>query len=233
MYKGFKLKPPFFEIGPKAYMTGSTVLELAKAADKFSEKYGVSIIFTPQFADLYPIARETKNIFLCAQHMDPIPMGRGQGSILPESLKAAGCRCVMLNHNEKPITLNELTKCVEIADRLEMGTIIITDNMKEARAMAHLEPNIIVCEPNNLIGTGVTADTNYTLTTIKAVKDINPDIYVLQGAGISNGQDVYNVMKLGAEGTGTSSGCMKAPDPIAMAEEMIAACRRGWDEAHK
>lgn len=232
MYKGFKIKPPFFEIGPKAYMTGETVLELAKAVDRFSKKYDVNVIFTPQFTDLPIIARETENLFVFAQYMDPIPVGRGQGKILPEAIKAAGCHGVMLNHTECQTTLNDLARAIEIADRLELGTVVCTDSVKEAKAVTHLEPNIIVCEPNDLIGTGVTADENYTLQTIKAIKDLNPDIFVLQGAGISNGQDVYNVIKLGAEATGTSSGCMKAPDPIAMAEEMISAVRRAWDEVH-
>ena len=38
MYKGIKLKPPFFEIGPKAYLFGEEMLELAKAADKAAQK---------------------------------------------------------------------------------------------------------------------------------------------------------------------------------------------------
>ena len=55
---------------------------------------------------------------------------------------------------------------------------------------------------------------------------------VLQGAGISNGQDVYNVIHAGALATGSTSGIMKAADPAAMTEEMISALRRAWDELH-
>ena len=65
------------------------------------------------------------------------------------------------------------------------------------------------------------------------MREINPDIMVLQGAGISNGEDVYNTIMLGAEATGSTSGIFKAADPAAMVEEMISALRAAWDEKHK
>ena len=34
MYKEFKIKPPFFEIGPKALMYGEKMLKLAKVIDR-------------------------------------------------------------------------------------------------------------------------------------------------------------------------------------------------------
>ncbi|MDD5602911.1 MAG: hypothetical protein PHG48_02355 [Eubacteriales bacterium] len=33
MYKKFKIKPPFFEIGPKTYLYGEAMLILAKVID--------------------------------------------------------------------------------------------------------------------------------------------------------------------------------------------------------
>jgi triosephosphate isomerase len=52
---------------------------------------------------------------------------------------------------------------------------------------------------------------------------------VLQGAGISNGQDVYNVIAAGAEATGSTSGIIKAADPAAMVWEMLTALREAYD----
>ena len=43
--KTCNIKAPFFEIGPKSYLYGQDVIDLAIAADKASEKYGVDIIF--------------------------------------------------------------------------------------------------------------------------------------------------------------------------------------------
>ena len=233
MYKGLTIKPPFFEIGPKGYMYGERVLKLAKAADKASEKYDVQIIFTPQYTDIRMLAEATKNLLVFAQHMDPLPVGRGLGSVLTESVKEAGAVGVMLNHAERPMTLSDLNKAIKRADKAGLVSIVCADTIEEAEAIAHLSPNIIVAEPTELIGTGQPSDEQYILETIAAIKRINPEIQVLQGAGISNGRDVYNVIKAGAEATGTSSGIMKAEDPEAMLEEMIKAVRTAWDEVHK
>ena len=91
-------------------------------------------------------------------------------------------------------------------------------------------PNIIVAEPTGQIGTGVASDMDYVAAAIRAVKDVDPDIFVLQGAGISNGEDVFRVIRAGAEATGSSSGVVKAKDRAAMVDEMISAVRRAWDE---
>lgn len=233
MYKDFKIKLPFFEIGPKAYLYGEGVLALAKAADKAAEKYDVDIIFTPQHTDLSMVAKETKNILVFAQHMDSLPVGRGLGSVLPEAVKAAGAVGVMLNHAEKRVSLAELNKTIKRADEVGLATIVCADTVEEAAAIAHLNPNIIVAEQPELIGTGKTSGMDYVKESIEVVRSINPDIQVLQGAGISTGKDVYNVIKAGAAATGSSSGVIKAEDPAEMVDEMISALRKAWDEVHK
>ena len=50
---------------------------------------------------------------------------------------------------------------------------------------------------------------------------LNPNIRVLHGAGISNSQDVYDIIALGAQATGSTSAILKAKDPFAMLEDMI------------
>ena len=232
MYKGLKIKPPFFEIGPKAFLYGQEMLNLAKAADEASVKYDVRIILTPQPTDIYLLAKETKHVLIFAQHMDPLPVGRGLGSILPEAVKAAGAVGVMLNHAEKPMTTNDLYKAIKRADEVGLATIVCADSVEEAEAIALFGPNIIVAEQTELIGTGKTSDDHYINSTTAIIKKVNPEIQVLQGAGIKNGEDVYNIIKSGAEATGTTSGIMKAADPYAMLDEMIAAVRRAWDEIH-
>lgn len=233
MYNGLIVKPPFFEIGPKAYLYGEKVLELAKAADRASKKYDVRIIFTPQYTDISMLARETENLLIFAQHMDPLPVGRGLGSVLPEAVKAAGAVGVMLNHAEKPMSIGDLRKAIKRADEVGLVSIVCADSVEEAAAIAHFAPNIIVAEPTELIGTGKTSDEGYVNATTAAIKAINPDILVLQGAGISSGKDVYNVIRGGADATGSTSGIIKAKDPIAMVDEMICAVRTAWDERHR
>jgi len=233
MYKGLEIKPPFFEIGPKAYLYWEETLKLARAADQASAKYDVPIIFTPQYTEINVVAKATENLLVFAQHMDPLPIGRGLGSVLPESVKAAGAVGVMLNHAEKPMSISDLYQAIRRADEVGLVSIVCADSIEEATAIAHLSPNIIVAEPTQLIGTGQTSDKEYVTATISSIKKINPQIHVLQGAGISKGEDVYNVIKTGAEATGTSSGIVKAEDPEAMVDEMIGAARRAWDDLYK
>jgi len=147
-------------------------------------------------------------------------------------VKASGAVGVMLNHAEKQLTVAELKACIKRAEEVGLFSIVCADSIAEASAIAHFAPDIIVCEPSGLIGTGQTSDMEYVQASIAAVKSVNPDILVLQGAGISNGNDVYKVIRAGAEATGTTSGIMKADNKEAMVDEMLGAVRRAWDEAH-
>ena len=91
---------------------------------------------------------------------------------------------------------------------------------------------IIVAEPTELIGTGKASDEEYVEASIRAVKDVNPDILVLQGAGIKCYDDVYRNIFAGAEATGSSSGIVGLPTPEAryqMVDDMIRAVREAWD----
>ena len=47
--------------------------------------------------------------------MDFIKPGRGIADVLPEALKAAGAQGVVLNHSERPMTLNALLKTIDRA----------------------------------------------------------------------------------------------------------------------
>lgn len=226
------IKAPFFEIGPKSYLYGDDIIELAKAADAASEKYDVDIIFTTPLVSIAQVKAATKRIHVFAPHMDALRPGRGLADTLPESVVAAGAEGVMLNHVEKPLSISVLRETILRADEVGLTTIVCADSCTEAAMIAKLNPNIIVAEPSELIGTGITSGPEYIEASMRAVKDVNPDIMVLQGAGISNGEDVYNTIVAGADATGSSSGVVKAPDRAAMVDEMIGAVRKAWDERH-
>lgn len=234
MYEGLEIKPPFFEVGPKAYLYGKKALELAKEADRISEKYQVQIIFTPQYVDIPIIARETKNLWVFAQHMDPITAGKGMGSVLPEALKEAGAVGVFLNHSERRLTLSEINKAIKRADEVGLVTLVCADSPEEAAALAHLNPNIILAEPPELIGSRnqMVGERNYITEINTMIKNINPRIHVMHAAGIWNGEDVYKIVSMGAEGTGSTSGIVKADNPARVLEEMIQAMRTAWSEKH-
>lgn len=223
---------PFFEIGPKSYLYGDDILALALSADKASKKYGVDIIFTCPVVDIRRVRESTKYIHVYAPHMDPIPVGRGLADTLAESLVAAGADGVMLNHVEKPLSFDVLAATIKRADEVGLTTIVCADSMADATKIAGLHPDIIVAEPSELIGTGVSVGPEYVAAATECVKKVDEKILVLTAAGISNGEDVYNTIIAGADATGSSSGVAKAADRDAMVDEMIGAVRRAWDKRH-
>ncbi|WP_460023407.1 triose-phosphate isomerase [Lactovum odontotermitis] len=225
----FKIRPPFFVVNPKAYLYGDEVVALAKVCDKLAEKYDIDFLFTAQHVDLYRVAHETEYLIVTAQHMDGIEPGRGMGRILPEGLKAAGVMATFLNHAEHPLSTESLSKSVERADELGLLTIVCANSIKEAQAVAALKPDIIVCEPTSLIGTGESSDISYMKSTNDAIRALDAEIYILQAAGISSGKDVEKALESGADASGGTSGIVAAADPAAVVEEMLQVLAN-WKE---
>ncbi len=233
MVKNYQIKEPFFEYGPKCYMYGDVLLDIAKGLDELSEKYDVDVVLDVPDTEIYNIAHNTKRIHVYSQHMDSLAVGKGMGRTLPEAVKAAGAVGVMLNHAEHKLTMEELEEAIKRADEVGLATMVCADSIEEVQQIAKLGPNILVAEPTELIGTGKPADKEYVDAVIKCIREINPDIKPFPSAGISKGEDCYNIIKAGSSASGCSSAIAKAENPLALAEEMIAAVRKAWDELHK
>ena len=229
-----EIKPPFFEIGPKAYMFGREVLDLARRADSLSREYEVQVIFTPQAVDIPLIAHQVDAVLVFAQHMDSLQPGRGTGSILPEAVKAAGAAGVLLNHVEKRLSREELARTIRRAVEVGLATMVCADDAEDAASVAALEPNVIIVEAPVLIAGGRRDGSGRLAIAAanEAIWRVNPAIRVLHGAGISGARDVYDVIAAGAQGTGSSSAIFTANDPKAMLESMIRAVREAWDLTH-
>ncbi len=235
MYKGFKIKAPFFEIGPKAYIYAEQSVGLAVAAERASEKYDVDIIYTALYTDIAAIAAATKRLKVFAQHMDSITPGRGIGMALPEALKDAGAKGTLLNHAERPLELAEIQKCIQRADSLGLATFVCADTFEQACAVAQLSPNMILAESPELIGGGkrTKKDAELVCRINETIAKIDPAIKVMHSAGIKDSNDVYDVILNGADATGSTSGIIKAADPAGMVNDMIAAVRAAYDERTK
>jgi triosephosphate isomerase len=136
----------------------------------------------------------------------------------------------MLNHIEKRLSLNDLEKTIARGKEAGLMTIVCADNVGDAKIIAEMNPTIIVVESPETIGTGERQkNANESIEEInRTLAAINKDILVLHGAGISNGQDVYDVISAGAQGTGSSSGVILAENRFEMLEEMIRATKRAW-----
>ncbi|MEG3128293.1 triose-phosphate isomerase [Pantoea cypripedii] len=226
------IKKPFFEFGPKVFLYGAEALRFAIEADRLSEKYGVDIIFTAQYMDIAPIAAATKYIKVFAQHMDPVTVGRGVGAVLPEALVAAGADGVLLNHAEKPLALDVLAATLQRAKAVGLTTLVCAGSVEESMAVACLAPDIILAESPALIGKGNRGpqDIAEIARINAAVQRIDNDIMILHGAGIKDHHDVYEIIKAGADATGSTSGILKADAPLDMMDKMVAAVARAWRE---
>ncbi len=233
-YRGLEITPPFFEIGPKAYMFGRQVIDLARRADDLSRAYGVQVILTPQAVDLPLVAREVTAVLVFAQHMDSLRPGRGVGSVLPEAVKAAGAAGVLLNHVERRLSRDELARTIRRADEVGLASLVCADDAHDAASIAELEPNAIIVEEPVLIAGGRRDDTGRRAIAEanESIWRVNRTIRVLHGAGISGARDVYEVIAAGAQGTGSSSAIFAADDPQAMLEDMIRSVREAWDRTH-
>ena len=220
------MQSPFLIVNPKSYLYGNESLKLAKAADQAAKDTGLPIIFTCPYADVRMIRENTENIIVCVQSMDPLTPGRGMGHVLPESLKEAGADAVFLNHAENPKTLSDLYACIRRAAELDMTSIVCADSITEAKAVACMNPDVVLAEPTDLIGTGQVADDAYTMEAIDQVRKVNPVVLVVVASGVSTAEDCYNMVRLGADGTGGTSGILNAPSPAVRIKEMAEAIVR-------
>lgn len=230
-----KIRTPYFEIGTKNYIYGDKVLEYAKAADAAAEKYDIDVLFIVPAVEIRRVVENTKHLIVLAPYMDTLRPGRGMADVLPEALKAAGAVGVVVNHCEKPMSLPQIKATIDRAREIDFLVFACADTIEEAKAIAQLHPDIINPEPSELIGGtgGGVSDMGYVMESIKSIKSIYPDILVEQAAGITNGQQVYDFIMAGSEAAGAASGIMKASDPLAMIDEMIAATRRAADDLKK
>jgi len=226
-------KPPFFETSVKCYIYGDEVLAYAKAVDAAAVKYGVDAIFIAPYTEIRRICENTERLIVMAPYMDTLRPGRGIADILPEGLKAAGAKGVMLNHCEKPMSLPAIKKTIERANELDLFTFACADSIAEAKAIAQFQPDIINPEPSELIGTDSASDMGYVKETLKVIRDLYPHILVEQAAGITKGSQIYDFLIAGNDGAGAASGILKSPDPLALLDEMMYYVRKAKDDLAK
>jgi len=223
---------PFLLVGFKTYRraTGRGALELAGMAERVSVETGICVIVSPQFTDIAPIAEATR-VPLLAQHIDPIEPGSNTGQVLPEAIRWAGATGTMLNHSERRLRADELAACLHRAGDVGLVTLVCAEGREECTRIAGMGPDILLVESPELIGTGramSTADPDVVLGTVDAVREVDPRIAVICGAGITSGDDVTAALRLGVVGVGSASAIVKAGDPLAVMMEMATALDNGY-----
>ncbi|MDD3931044.1 MAG: triose-phosphate isomerase [Clostridiaceae bacterium] len=223
-------KPPFFETSVKNYIYGDDVLNYAKAVDKAAIKYDVDALFIAPYTEIRRIAEQTERLIILAPYMDTLRPGRGIADVLPEAIKAAGAKGVLLNHCERPMSLPAIKETIDRANELDLFTFACADSIVEAKAIAQFHPDIINPEPSELIGTTEASDMTYVKQTLEVIRNLFPDILVEQAAGITKGIQIYDFIMVGNDGAGSASGILKSPDPLALLDEMVSYVRKAKDD---
>ena len=222
-----KLHTPIILINFKAYAeaTGKKALKLAETAAKVSLETEICIGLAPQLTDLASVARLVA-LPVFAQHIDPITPGSFTGHVLPESVKEAGATGTLINHSERRLKLADVDAAIRRTREVGLVSVVCANNPDVSAAVAALKPEMLAVEPPELIGTGIPvskAKPEVVSGTVELVKEINSDVVVLCGAGISRGADVHAALKLGTEGILVASAVVKAKDPYTVLLEFAEA----------
>ena len=159
-----------------------------------------------------------------AQHLDPVGQGSHTGWLEPQTAIARGASGTIINHAEHKVSIDHVR---DLMSMLPDGFPICAcaADVAEARALAKLGPTFIAVEPPELIGGDIsvtTADPAIVSDTVAAVKEVNPDVRVLCGAAVKNGQDVATAISLGAEGVLLASGVTKARDTASVLSDLVS-----------
>ncbi|MHA1713378.1 MAG: triose-phosphate isomerase [Candidatus Ranarchaeia archaeon] len=211
------LKLPIIVVNLKGYEQtyGADVIKFAKISENIMKETGVTIVLCPQHTDIFRVS-QTSEIPVFAQHVDAIKPGRGTGHILPEAVKEAGAVGTLLNHSERRLTIAEIDTAIHRCKKTNLESLVCSNNAPVSAAIAALDPTFVAVEPPELIGTGVsvsTAKPEVVTNTVKRIREVNKNVQILTGAGISSPHDLQAAIELGTIGVLIASSITKAREP--------------------
>ncbi len=219
----------------KAYEegTGGKALALAKLLSAFSAE-DVEVIAVVQALDLKETA-QASSLKVFAQHCDAVKYGSYTGKILPEALKAAGAFGTVLNHAENKITNDAIKATIARCREADLRVMACAETLARAKEIAAFSPapDFIAVEPPELIGGNVSVSTarpELISDSVKAIREINPSILVITGAGIKNSRDVSKAIESGTKGVFVASGIVCAKDKEYAVRELLSGFPSGKDE---
>ncbi|MHA1865609.1 MAG: triose-phosphate isomerase [Candidatus Heimdallarchaeaceae archaeon] len=218
-----KLEYPIIILNFKNYSeaTGEKALRLAIIAEEVSKNKKVNIAICPQTVDIRMISQEV-DLPILAQHIDSNDSGSHTGNNLVDAIIEAGAIGTLVNHSERQLKISEIEKIIEKSKEKGFLTCVCANNIQTSKAVAALDPAMVAMEPPELIGGNVSVTTKPDLVrkTVESIKQINPNVIPLVGAGVKTKEDVEKAIKLGAKGVLLASGFVKSKDPKQALEEM-------------
>ena len=216
---------PLIVVNFKTYATamGHKAVQLAQAMERASQDH-VRMVAVVSAFDLHAVKQAAPSLEVWSQHLDPVGQGSFTGWLQPENAIERGSQGTIINHAEHKVEIEHVQNLMQ---QLPEGFPICAcaADVDEAHRLADLGPTFIAVEPPELIGGDIsvtTADPAIVSDTVNAVRNINPDVRVLCGAGVKDGKDVKTAVELGAHGVLLASGVTKASDVDAVLADLVA-----------
>ena len=220
------MNKPLIVVNFKTYASasGETAESLARAMQVHSNGPARMIAVVSAF-DLEAVRRAAPSLEVWTQHLDPVGQGGFTGWLEPQTALHRGARGTIINHAEHKVSMEHVASLKQqLPSTFPMCGCAA--NLEEAKNLAQIGPTFIAVEPPELIGGDIsvtTADPAIVSDTVAVVKEFNPEVRVLCGAGVKNGADVAKAVELGAEGVLLASGVTKADDVDSVLADLVSS----------
>ena len=203
---------------------GDAAVRLAQAMAAVDATTDATMVAVVSAFDLSAVKAAAPNLEVWTQHLDPIGWGSNTGWLHPETAMTCGATGSIINHAEHKVEMGHVeTLLAQLPD--DFPVCACAADIEEALVLAELAPTFIAVEPPELIGGDIsvtTADPEIVSGTAQAVKAANPNVRVLCGAGVKNGDDVAMALDLGTEGVLLASGVTKAENPEDVLRDLVS-----------
>ena len=222
---GQSMTKPLIVVNFKTYASasGATAETLAVAMEAHSNGPARMVAVVSAF-DLEAVRRAAPSLEVWSQHLDPVGQGGFTGWLEPKTAIHRGAQGTIINHAEHKVEMDHVQRLLPQLPE-DFPVCGCAADLEEAKSLAEMGPTFITVEPPELIGGDIsvtTADPSIVSDTVAVVKATNPDVRVLCGAGVKNGQDVATAIKLGAEGVLLASGVTKASDVASVLNDLVS-----------
>src|SRR3990167_280054 len=208
--------------------TGVAALELVQILEGVAHQSQIKIIPVVQAADVKEVVQISK-LEIWAQHVDPVAFGAHTGFILPEAVFEDGAVGTFLNHSEhKFAEFSSLEAAERRAKEVGLKTLIFAGGIDELEKVSALTPDFLAYEPPELVGSTTTSVSSAHPDIIAKAYEIakRHDLPLIVGAGVHSRKDVEKSIELGAVGVAVATDIVKAQDPKAELEDLLAGFKK-------
>jgi triosephosphate isomerase len=215
---------PLIVVNFKTYASalGLNAVNLARAMERASQDH-VRMVAVVSAFDLSSVVKAAPSLEVWTQHLDPVGFGSNTGWLQPDNAIENGAKGTIINHAEHKSEHSMIEKLIQTLPG-DFPVCACAIDVNEAQSLAKMNPTFIAVEPPELIGGDISvtsADPAIVQDTVKAVQNINPNVRVLCGAGVKDGNDVRTAVELGAHGVLLASGVTKSTDVDMVLKDLV------------